>query len=76
MYEKAKNYTSIRPRLKKAVGILFILLGFVGLILPVVPGAILIFIGLEFLGLRFLFVDRLLKRKAPETVPVGEQTPA
>ncbi len=68
MYEKAKNYTSIRPRLKKTVGVLFILLGFLGLILPVVPGAILIFIGLEFLGLRFLFVDRLLKRK-PVSVP-------
>ena len=73
MYEKAKNYTSIRPRLKKTVGILFVLLGFIGLILPVIPGAILLFIGLEFLGLRFLFVDRLLKRKAPEVV-VAEQS--
>ncbi len=73
MYEKAKNYTLLRPRLKKTVGIFFVLLGFVGIILPVMPGAIFVFIGLEFLGLRFLFIDRLLKRKAHEVVTV-EQT--
>lgn len=63
MYEKAKNYTLLRPRLKKAVGIFLILFGFIGVIVPVMPGAIFVFIGLEFLGLRFLFIDRLLKRK-------------
>jgi uncharacterized membrane protein YbaN (DUF454 family) len=73
MYEKAKNYTLLRPRLKKTVGIFLVLLGFVGIILPVMPGAVFVFIGLEFLGLRFLFIDRLLKRKAPEAVIV-EQT--
>lgn len=73
MYEKAKNYTLIRPRLRKTVGILLIILGFAGVILPVIPGAILLFIGLEFLGLRFLFVDRMLKRKAPEVISVEQR---
>ncbi len=67
MYEKAKNYTLLRPRLKKAVGIFLVLLGFIGVIVPVMPGAIFVFIGLEFLGLRFLFIDRLLKRKEKDT---------
>ena len=68
MYEKAKNYTLLRPRLKKTLGVFLVIFGFIGVILPVMPGAILVFIGLEFLGLRFLFIDRLLKRKEAVSV--------
>ena len=73
MYEKAKNYTLLRPRLKKTLGVFLVILGFVGVILPVMPGAILVFIGLEFLGLRFLFIDRLFKRKVSGAV-IPEQS--
>lgn len=62
MYERAKHYTLQRPTLKKTVGVLLLIVGFVALIAPVIPGAPLVFIGLELLGFRFLFIDKILKR--------------
>ncbi len=70
MYDKAKNYTLTRPRLKKVVGGFLVFIGFVALVTPLTPGAaFLLFVGFELLGLRFMFVDRLLGRK---TEPVLE----
>ncbi len=62
MYEKAKTFTLTRPRLKKTVGWLFIVVGIIALIAPIIPGAPLVFIGFELIGFRLLFVDRLLGR--------------
>lgn len=62
MYEKAKTYTLARPRLKKTVGWVFVFVGFVALVTPMTPGAFLLFVGLELLGLRFLFIERLKER--------------
>ncbi len=67
MYERVKTYTLLRPKLKKLLGVFFVLIGFVALIAPVIPGAPLVFVGLELLGFRFLFLDRLLRR-----APAGE----
>ncbi len=67
MYERVKTYTYLRPRLKKGVGIFFVLVGFIALVAPIIPGAPLVFIGFELLGIRFLFIDKLLGRQ-----PVGE----
>lgn len=64
MYEKAKHYTISRPRLKRAVGVFCVIVGFVALIAPVIPGAPLVFIGLELLGFRFLFLERMQSRFA------------
>ncbi len=70
MYEKAKHFTLARPRFKKTVGWVCVIFGGFALVMPVVPGAPLIFVGFELLGLRFLFVDRLLKRdREPVSVP-------
>jgi uncharacterized protein YqgC (DUF456 family) len=44
--------------IKKALGIIFVILGLIALITPFTPGAWLIFVGLEFLGIRFLFWDK------------------
>jgi hypothetical protein len=64
MYEKAKNFTLTRPRLKKTLGGLLVFVGFIALITPLTPGAaLLLFVGFELMGLRFMFVDRLLGRK-------------
>ena len=63
MYQRAKIFTLSRPRLKKTVGWLFIVVGVVALVAPVIPGAPLVFIGFELLGFRLLFVDKLLKRE-------------
>jgi len=45
---------------KKVVGVVLILVGFLSLVTPATPGAWLILIGLEFLGLRLLLHDKLI----------------
>jgi uncharacterized protein YqgC (DUF456 family) len=54
-----KNYIHNRPRIKKTVGIILILLGLVALVTPLTPGSWLIFVGLELLGFRLLFLDKI-----------------
>jgi uncharacterized membrane protein HdeD (DUF308 family) len=64
MYQKAKHFTQSRPLLRKMVGGVLVLIGFIALITPMTPGAMLfLFVGFEFLGLRFMFLDRLVGRK-------------
>ena len=43
---------------KKVVGVVLIILGLLALLTPFTPGSWVIFIGLEFLGLRSIFSDR------------------
>lgn len=45
----------------KAVGVIAIFYGVIGLILPFQPGIIFIFIGLGLLGVRLTFWDKLKK---------------
>lgn len=54
---------------KKSIGIICIILGFLALITPATPGSWLILIGLEILGLGFLLdgrLSRFLKGKNKE----------
>jgi Putative transmembrane protein (PGPGW) len=67
MAEKLKNYTLSRPRLKKAVGYFLVLVGFVALVTPLTPGAFLLIIGLELLGIRMAFFDRFMPKKKAKT---------
>ncbi len=84
MYEKAKIFTLSRPRLKKVVGWVFLVLGIFALVTPLTPGAaILLALGCELVGLRLVFLDRFLKRtpkdKTEETqspLAVATGTPA
>ncbi len=62
MYEKAKQFTLTRPLVKKSLGVFLVLVGIVALVAPVIPGAPLVFIGLELLGFRLLFLDKILRR--------------
>jgi uncharacterized protein YqgC (DUF456 family) len=48
-----------KPKLKKVLGLIFVLVGFVGIITPFTPWGVLFFVGLEFLGIRFLFIDKI-----------------
>ena len=50
------------PALKKAIGILLILIGLFALLTPFTPGSWLVFIGLELLGLRMVFWDKIKTR--------------
>ncbi len=44
---------------KKIIGILLIIVGLLALVTPFTPGSWLVFIGLEFLGVRILFWDKI-----------------
>lgn len=47
---------------KKIAGIFLILIGFLALVTPFTPGSWLAFVGLELLGVRLAFVDKLKSR--------------
>lgn len=44
---------------KKTIGILLIIIGLLALVTPFTPGSWLIFIGLEFIGIRILFLNKI-----------------
>ncbi len=74
MVDKLNTYTINRPRLKRVLGWSFVVLGFVAVIAPVVPGAPLVFVGFELLGWS-LVTDRVrdffASRTASEPVAVS-----
>ncbi len=44
---------------KKTIGIILIIIGLSALATPFTPGSWLIFVGLEFIGIRMLFLDKI-----------------
>ncbi|KKU68303.1 MAG: hypothetical protein UX89_C0005G0017 [Parcubacteria group bacterium GW2011_GWA2_47_16] len=62
MAEYIKKILAVNPKLKKLAGVLLILVGLTALVTPFTPGSWLIFVGLEFLGIRFLVWDKLKER--------------
>jgi uncharacterized membrane protein HdeD (DUF308 family) len=63
MYEKARQFTLTHPRLRKVVGVFLVLIGLFALVTPLTPGALLfLFVGFEFLGLHFLFIEKMKRR--------------
>ena len=48
--------------LKKIIGVLLIIIGLAALFTPFTPGSWLIFVGLELLGFRILFWDKIKAR--------------
>lgn len=44
--------------LRKVFGVILILVGITGIVLPILPGWILIFVGLELIGLQLVFFDK------------------
>ena len=49
----------MNPLFKKILGVVLIILGILALVTPLTPGAWLIFIGLEFFGIRLVAWERL-----------------
>ena len=47
--------------LRIGAGTILLLIGLAGLLLPILPGWVLIFVGLSLLGVRLPYADRLLK---------------
>ena len=54
-----KEYIRGRPKIKKTIGIILILVGLAALFTPLTPGSWISIIGLELLGIRILFFDKL-----------------
>jgi hypothetical protein len=44
---------------RKIVGVVFVVIGIISIITPFTPAGALFFIGLEILGIRFLFWDKI-----------------
>lgn len=59
MIKRFNTYTLTRPRLRKIFGWILVVFGFIALVTPLTPGGLLFFVGLEVLGLRFVFTDRV-----------------
>lgn len=51
---------------KLILGCLALAVGLTGIFLPVLPGWIFIFVGLELLGIKIVFIDRLKQRALAE----------
>ena len=77
MREKFDNYTHTRPRLRKMAGWVLVLIGILGILVPVVPGAPLLFFGLEILGLRLILTDKIKRVfvRKEKTTPLSEALP-
>ena len=58
LLKTVKEYIHNRPRIKKAVGIILILVGLTAFFTPLTPGSWLAIIGLELLGVRILLFDK------------------
>ncbi len=59
MIERFNTYTLTRPRLRKIFGWFLIVFGFFALVTPLTPGGLLFFVGLEILGIRFAFTEKI-----------------
>lgn len=51
-----------RRTLRLVLGTVLLGIGLVGLLMPILPGWLLIFVGLAVLGVRFAFVTRMVER--------------
>ena len=64
---------SENPKIKKAVGVILVFVGFIGLITPFTPWGFLFFVGLEMLGGRIILWDKVkkpFKKKKAKTTDV------
>ncbi|MDO8591043.1 MAG: hypothetical protein Q7R65_03655 [bacterium] len=57
----SRKFSLVYPRLRIALGVLLILLGLFAFFTPLTPGSWLALIGLELLGLRVIFADKIKK---------------
>jgi hypothetical protein len=63
--------------MKKALGIFLIIVGLAALLTPLTPGSGLIIVGLELIGIRLVFMEKLkrrFKKDAPKNDQVEDET--
>lgn len=64
LYKQLRQALVQYPVVAKICGAICIVLGIIAMIAPIIPGIWLVVIGLELMGVHFLFIDRLLKPKS------------
>ena len=62
MKERFKKFWTENPKIRKVAGVTLIVIGLVSIITPFTPLGFLLIIGLELLGLRALYWDKLKDR--------------
>lgn len=60
LFKIVKEYINNKPKIKKTIGIILMLIGLTALFTPLTPGSWLVLVGLELLGLRVLLSNKLL----------------
>ncbi len=63
------RYIEARRALRLVLGLILLVIGLVGLLMPILPGWLLIFVGLAVLGVKLPFLERIkdwARRKAAE----------
>ena len=59
MKEKIKKIWAGNPKIRKVIGVVLVVIGLISIITPLTPVGFLLVIGLEILGVRVLFWDKL-----------------
>lgn len=59
MKEYLKKIWTNNPKVRKMIGVIFVIIGFLSVITPFTPLGFLFLIGLEVLGIRILVWDKL-----------------
>ena len=75
MLKIIKEYIHNRPKTKKVVGVILILVGLAALVTPLTPGSWLAIIGFELLGVRILFFDKFKFWKRKEIRALDSKHP-
>jgi uncharacterized membrane protein HdeD (DUF308 family) len=60
--KRLRKHLKDRPKTRKAIGVILIVLGVLALITPLTPGSWLALIGMEFLEIRSAFLEKLKER--------------
>lgn len=60
MYQKAKKFTLSRPMLRKTLAFFCLLTGIIGLVLPLIPGILLLILSYRLFECRISFFERFL----------------
>ena len=59
MKEKIKKIWTDNPKVRKIIGVIMVVVGLLSIVTPFTPVGFLLVLGLEILGIRILFWDKL-----------------
>lgn len=59
MRKRIKDFFSSHPKIKKSIGFILVVGGFIGIVTPFTPWGFLFFVGLEMFGIRLLWWNKI-----------------